>query len=307
MIRILLIVWTFLPHVSYGKKTPHNSYVINFNEETRSCVSHNDSNWGYYGQVSKSMYKEKKSILFPNRWGEHFPGCAQKVGHRQSPVILRSIADKPKEKDDVTFGLYPDLNLKIEHNCHTVQATVTSAEKRKNLRHLRIGEGQFELVQFHLHTPSEHVFSKKEGSLNYPVEIHFVHVAIDKDGNLDSNRLAVIGIFLDITHDKTTSVGEIALKELLQKYDPNKSKLLASAVNFNRFFALHKKGYYRYEGSLTTPPCSEIVHWLVLKEPIAIHISTLRLLHEKHWDIGFANARPAFSVNSSHKVRYFSK
>ena len=112
---------------------------------------------------------------------------------------------------------------------------------------------EFSLLQFHFHLPSEHTV---DGS-DFPMEVHFVHQA-------DEGDLAVIGVFMDAgdAHPAIQAVwdaipGVDESPAPIEGFDPN--ALLPEGL-----------GYSRYAGSLTTPPCSEVVSWVVMGKSITV-------------------------------------
>ncbi len=129
------------------------------------------------------------------------------------------------------------------NNGHTLQ---TSLEGKNTLT---IDGKEFVLKQFHFHTPSENHVDGKE----YPLEAHFVHA--DKAGHL-----AVVAVFFKLGNENPD------LAKLLQNI-PNKDHDVAIKVPFDADALIPSdKDYYRFNGSLTTPPCSEGVRWLVIKD-----------------------------------------
>ena len=112
---------------------------------------------------------------------------------------------------------------------------------------------EYKLVQFHFHTPSEHQFNGK----NFAMELHFVH----KDEN---NQLAGLGLMIKEGTENTY------LKKAWNVLPTEKTienVKLAEPIDLMSLLPKNKNSF-RYNGSLTTPPCSEAVKWVVLKEPI---------------------------------------
>ena len=132
-------------------------------------------------------------------------------------------------------------------NGHTIQVNIDAGSS------ITLQGRQFSLLQFHFHLPSEHTVDGEE----YPLEVHFVHQAEEGD-------LAVIGVFMDVggVHSAVQSIwdaipGVDQAPTPLVDLDPNA-------------FLPGGRSYFRYAGSLTTPPCSEVVNWVVLTEAIAV-------------------------------------
>jgi carbonic anhydrase len=184
------------------------------------------ANWGYEGEHG------------PEHWGEFASECAN--GKNQSPVNIESATDA--DLKDLQFD-YQGKVISLLNNGHTLQTSLEGSNT------LKVDGKAFELKQFHFHTPSENHVDGKE----YPLEAHFVHA--DEQGNL-----AVVAVFFKLGESNST------LAKLLQNI-PSKDQNIAIKVPFDADALIPSdKEYYRFSGSLTTPPCSEGVRWLVLKD-----------------------------------------
>jgi carbonic anhydrase len=276
--------------------------ILNFNNHTRSCVAHSDSSWGYYGQLSTHKGEQRQEILLPNDWGQHYAACGRSLAplHRQSPIELPAVASLPEGTgEEIRFAGDGDAAVVVEHNCHTVQATLALG----TIRTMALGRQEYRLLQFHIHTPSEHVIAGKDGTSNYPAELHFVHAAVAEDGMVDSNRLAVVGVFVDIEDDAAVPSTEEFFGRMLSDYaglgTDSETRI---SVNLDNLIRSGGR-YWRYQGSLTTPPCSETVEWVVAESPLVISTSTYRALQAAKLDVGFANSRPPQLPTAYHKLR----
>ncbi|MCE7731164.1 carbonic anhydrase [Vibrio campbellii] len=188
--------------------------------------SANAANWGYEGEHG------------PANWGEFASECAK--GQNQSPIDIQSTTEAKLDK--LNFD-YEGKVMSLLNNGHTLQ---TSLEGNNTLT---VDGKEFTLKQFHFHTPSENHVDGKE----YPLEAHFVHA--DKAGHL-----AVVAVFFKLGDANPD------LAKLLANV-PNKDQDVAIKVPFDADALIPSdKEYYRFNGSLTTPPCSEGVRWLVIKE-----------------------------------------
>jgi carbonic anhydrase len=185
----------------------------------------------------------------PEHWGDLSPKFVQcKVGLNQSPInIVDAIdADLPTLELD-----YNTSTVDLVNNGHTAQANVQPGN------YLRVGGQVFELIQFHLHTPSEHRINGK----SFLMETHYVH-------RNEKGELAVLALL----HNEGPG------SETLDGYERKIPKELNKPVDYRESLAgipitRVDKAYYRYNGSLTTPPCSEGVHWYVLKQSSPVSLA----------------------------------
>lgn len=299
-----------LPALLMASGAAMSAEVVNFNISERSCVAHGESTWGYYGQLSWHADGEKQKILLPADWGHRYEACGREAArlHRQSPIELPA-PDSLKSGDtgEVVFADFSGTrSVRVEHNCHTVQATLEQPEAYPD-EGLRIGGQVYRLLQFHIHTPSEHVIhTGEDGSINYPAELHFVHAAVEPDGTLDNGRLAVVGVFIDLSDQHADPVADEFFGALARDYRGRQTSAQDNEpidIDLGRFKG-HTRDYWRYAGSLTTPPCSETVEWVVLEKPITLSLATFRQLQEDKLDVGIANTRPPSLPTSRHQLRF---
>jgi len=202
--------------------------MITFSSSSMAAATH----WTYEGKHGSE------------HWGElstKFATC--KSGVNQSPIDITGAieAELPKLSID-----YQASSVELINNGHTVQANISGKNTFSN------DAGKFDLKQFHFHAPSENTIAGK----SFPLETHFVHA--DENG-----RLAVIGVMFEEGAENKT------LAKLWNKM-PNKAGNTASfsaLLNSNDLMPVDAS-YFRFNGSLTTPPCSEGVRWFVMKQPI---------------------------------------
>lgn len=186
--------------------------------------------WGYEGETG------------PEHWAKLSPDFAAcSAGVNQSPVDIVDALDAdlaPLEFD------YRSGSTEVVNNGHTLQVNV------KPGNWLMTGDEKFELLQFHFHSPSEH---HVEGQ-SFPLEAHFVHQG-------EKGNLVVVGIMFHAGehNDDLEAIGNAGPK---QAGRTNPFDIDFSVLDFYH----DHEFYYRYNGSLTTPPCSEGVRWYVLKE-----------------------------------------
>ncbi len=213
-----------------------------------------DIHWGYSGDEG------------PANWGELSPEyilCAD--GSAQSPIDIRNASEL--DLVDIEFH-YGETANNIFNNGHTIQVDVDPGS------HIVYNGITYDLLQFHFHAPSEHTI----GGEAAPMEIHFVH----QDPN--SGTLAVVGIMLtegDSDNKAYAAVFDHLPAEVSAPEAMGDPLSLASLLP-------EARTYFTYQGSLTTPPCSEIVRWLLLDNPVALsagQIAAYRAIYD-------GNARP---------------
>lgn len=201
----------------------------------------------------------------PEHWGEidpKFETC--KTGKNQSPIDITS--GKPEKLGPIKFD-YKASPIAIINNGHTIQVNVPKGNS------ITVGGKKYELLQYHFHSPSEHKMSGKSGDM----EVHLVH-------KNEAGELAVVGVFMNAGKEN-------ALVKTLWDNLPTevgKEKTVAQATINPMDFLPAKKTFSNYPGSLTTPPCSEGVNWMVMNDSIEVSKAQV----EKFTSIFPMTARP---------------
>lgn len=199
-----------------------------------SFASDHSHYWSYFGKTG------------PAHWAEldrTFSACS--MGKQQSPINIQTKSVHSAALPPLEFNYKPGA-LHIVDNGHTIQANIDPGS------FLAFGKDRYELIQLHFHHPSEERVNGK----SFDMEAHLVHR--DAKGNL-----AVVAVFLN-------SGKESAMIETLWQHLPSKKEREASpkGVHIDPAALIpQNQSYFTYIGSLTTPPCSEGVRWLVLKSP----------------------------------------
>jgi carbonic anhydrase len=204
----------------------------------------------------------------PTHWAQMDPGfstCA--LGRVQSPIDIRNALKADLPEIDFAYSAGP---AEVLNNGHTVQVNLPASGG------IAIAGVDYALLQFHFHTPSEETIA----GMAMPMVAHLVHKSVE-------GQLAVVAVlFKEGTENPALANVFVALPEeggtqqLAERFDP--SRILPD-----------KRGYYAFEGSLTTPPCSENVRWQVLKEPLEVsgeQLAAFRKLYPM-------NARPTQPLN----------
>ncbi len=182
----------------------------------------------------------------PDAWGRmkpEFAKCA--TGTRQSPIDIRD--GIRVELDPVQFE-YRSSAFRVVDNGHTVQVNVANGNS------IEVMGRRYELLQFHFHRPSEERIEGRQ----FDMVAHLVHK--DPEG-----RLAVVAVLLD-RGSAHPLVQQVWNNLPLEKGEEVPAR---AALDLNTLLPKDRR-YYTYMGSLTTPPCSEGVLWMVLQQPATI-------------------------------------
>ena len=202
----------------------------------RSSTSHASSNgrWDYAGEAG------------PEAWGHlkaEYAKCGS--GERQSPIDIRggiAVQLEPIQFDYRTTG------FSVIDNGHTVQVNLPPGNA------ITVLGRRFELLQFHFHRPSEERINGRQ----YDMVAHLVH----KDAQ---DRLAVVAVLLD----RGTAQPVIQAVWNALPLEKNEAQAATVTIDLNQLLPEDRR-YYTYMGSLTTPPCSEGVLWMVMKTPVPV-------------------------------------
>jgi carbonic anhydrase len=188
--------------------------------------------------------------LGPKFWGklvDDFVTCEK--GTKQSPLDLVD-ADQDARLQPIDFH-YEAQDISFENNGHTLLAKFQGSGN-----YIRHGDDKYNLVQFHVHAPSEHFVD----GAPYDLEVHLVHQNA-------AGKLLVVGVLME-----ALGKGSPAL-ESLWKDLPLSVGTRGPTIKFTPDALLPKKReYWSYDGSLTTPPCTEGVKWYVMSHPIQISV-----------------------------------
>ena len=191
--------------------------------------------WGYEGEAG------------PEHWGhlDHaFTTCIE--GKNQSPIDITETTKG--NSDNITFN-YKASPLKVINNGHTIQVNYEKGSS------ISVSGKEYELLQFHFHSPSEHTIKGKASDM----VVHLVHKS--KEG-----ELAVIGVLLE--KDKGNTLVQTVWNNIPKK-EGKENTVKGITVNAADFLP-GNRSYYNYSGSLTTPPCTEGVNWFVLKTSVTV-------------------------------------
>ncbi|HXI10738.1 MAG TPA: carbonic anhydrase family protein [Thermodesulfobacteriota bacterium] len=230
---------------------------------TATATEHGKAHhWGYEGEAG------------PANWGhisEEYATCAK--GKSQSPIDISGAQDE--KLADIAFNYKPS-KINIVNNGHTVQVNYDEGSS------IKVNGSEYKLLQFHFHDPSEHTV----GGKSFGMELHLVH-------KNDKGELAVVGVLIE--KGKENPAFKTVWANIPKKAGEHKE--LKETVNASDLLPA-SKAYFTYSGSLTTPPCSEGVTWLVLKTPVQLSEAQINAFMGVHK----GNNRPVQPLNSR-KIR----
>lgn len=213
--------------------------------------------WSYAGKTDAAHWAELDHA-----------NAACKLSKEQSPINIEEKTARHAPLAALGFD-YRAGPAEVINNGHTVQVNLAPGSS------LTTGDGAASLLQFHFHTPSE----EKVNGTSYPMVAHFVHKSAD-------GKLSVVAVLFKEGKENLT------LAPLFAGL-PAEGKPLALA-SFDPAAVLPAgHAYYKFTGSLTTPPCSDGVRWQVLKQPVELskgQIAAFRSVYPM-------NARPVQPLN----------
>lgn len=221
------------------------------------------THWGYAGHEA------------PEHWGVLSPEYKMcKEGVSQSPIdISKKVTVAAQGLEAVKFDYKTDTQT-ILNNGHTVQVNFKPGSS------IALDGIVFDLKQVHFHTPSENTIEGKR----FPLEAHFVHISAD-------GKLAVVAVLFE------EGAANEALDAIWSKMPKDKDKTDRFELPFDKMSALlpQERSYYRFSGSLTTPPCSEGVRWIVMKQYVSLSKEQVKTFFDL---MGGANNRPVQPINA---------
>jgi carbonic anhydrase len=222
---------------------------------------HAEQHWSYAGKTGPQGWSQLKP---------EFSTCA--VGKRQSPINIEDSATLQGPAEPLQFNYQPSNGV-VVNNGHTIQVNLQGNNS------VTVRGTTYTLVQMHFHTPSEEQINYR----SFAMVAHLVHKSAE-------GQLAVVAVLLD------PGVAN-ALIDKIWTYMPldidDQVRMPAGLLDLNQLLPKDQR-YYQFIGSLTTPPCTEGVLWLVLKNPTQISQAQLRLFQQLYPN----NARPVQPVNS---------
>ena len=244
-----------------------------------SCTDEHDDYWSYDN---------------PTEWLEHFPSAS---GINQSPIDINTNEVLPQSYPLFIFSSKSDSNelFKLTNNGRQVAATLADHTYGQNEKDLWITggglKGMFYFVNFHLHwgRNNRHGSEHQIDGRRYPAEAHVVFK------NHQTEQLAVFAYLFNIAdhfHRENTQWSKYAdaASQLT-----NVNDTIFCHFNLGALMEVNGRRFYRYMGSLTTPPCTEGVIWTIFTAKISIREDSLNQLRQNLMEKVY---RPVQSINN---------
>ncbi|CAD0197105.1 unnamed protein product [Chrysodeixis includens] len=212
----------------------------------------------------------------PMYWGERYRECA---GKHQSPININVLRVKQVTLPELVLVGFDDSidNVHVTNNGHTVLIEV------KNEPHPRVRGGPLDsdyiFSQMHFHWGDNDTFGSEDkiNHRSFPMELHMVFYKEEYQSPTEavkhSDGLTVLAFFYELDRHQHPAYDDITLA-LQNVTEPHTSVVMSHPFSFLNILPYDLKRYFTYRGSLTTPPCSEVVIWLDFEQPI-------RLTHEQ--------------------------
>ncbi|XP_015919113.1 carbonic anhydrase 2-like [Parasteatoda tepidariorum] len=216
-----------------------------------------DHNWGYENNNG------------PESWPKRFKKCG---GNRQSPIhINTSTVDLNDDLNEFEFDNFEDNfeDAEITNNGHTIKVQPNVNDAPRSFKEGGMDdEYQFQQLHFHWGSRdsqgSEHLFDKKA----YPLEMHLVcrnkNYPTKEKAESREDGFAVLAVLFKVVDEDNEALEPII--EQLEHLKKKNSKEKVDPFNLKDLLPDETMPYYRYKGSLTTPPCLEVVTWTVFKD-----------------------------------------
>ncbi|XP_066524525.1 carbonic anhydrase 12 isoform X2 [Hoplias malabaricus] len=207
-----------------------------------------------------------------NHWPKHFPYCG---GAFQSPLNFQS--DHLRYDPELlpiqlqNYNLSSKEQLTFSNNGHSVQLSLSSRMRLSGLPH------HYSAAQLHFHWGSPNVLAGSEHTVDgkqFAAEMHVVHYNSGKYPNISmavdkSDGLAVLGVFIEVGEFNPAFERFLRYVKGIKYRD---QKVQVPAFNIRELLPPRLDEYYRYDGSLTTPPCFPSVLWTVFRQPVTISL-----------------------------------
>ncbi len=212
----------------------------------------------------------------PSHWGQLTPAyktCG--LGKYQSPVNIRT-SDIMSSKGKLVVHYSPE-RAQLQRGHNNIKLSFMNQDKKN---YINFHNKKYYLKNLHFHTPSEHMIDRKA----FPMVAHLVNKS-------QSGELLVLAVLFQYSDLPNKFFQELLSLRLPQQVMVK--QLGDLLINPNRLIP-KDKAFYTYSGSLTTPPCSENVTWVVMKQPVSVTPAQVKAFQQR---VIASNARPVQPLN----------
>ncbi|MDX1349244.1 MAG: carbonic anhydrase family protein [Putridiphycobacter sp.] len=243
----------YLVLISVSILSCRETYDKNVNKDTTHETKHSEEikkhnlEWTYEGENGPEHWVEIEKQSTCN-------------GFAQSPINIIDV-DVENDASSQPVSIHYSQNVKIHeltNDGHSIQYVFEKGD------YIVLADKKYDLKQIHFHEPAEHTIN----GIRYPLEMHMVHL----DAN---NNIAVLAV---LAMEGKSSEPFTFLEQYLPVYK-GETKIIDANFDLNQNLPTNK-AYYTYSGSLTTPPCTENVTWIVYKNPITVSVDQVRQLQD---------------------------
>ncbi len=245
-------------------------------DRTKKFPAHtHKAEWGYAAENG------------PDVWGhlnQEYILCGE--GTHQSPIDI--VNPMPTQLSPIFYEYYTATSVNVHHNGHTIEVAYPEGSR------IQIDGTDYQLLQFHFHAPSEHTVEGK----SFDMEMHLVHES-------EAGDLAVVGLLIESGRHHPAfdpiwaSLPSSPLeKQRIENVVIDLDLMLSSNGQMRDPAIQTFPSTYRYDGSLTTPPCTEGVKWIVLTTPAEMSESQIAafkaIIHGNNRPVQPLNGRKLF-------------
>ncbi|KAF2032191.1 carbonic anhydrase [Setomelanomma holmii] len=179
---------------------------------------------------------------------------ACKAGSKQSPINIDESVTVATDKPVLNI---PEQEVEFENLGTTIEVIVNGTTTMLG--------SEFQLVQFHMHTPSEHHVNGEY----HPLEVHMVH-----QGVADNTQLAVVALMFQVSSAESASIIKSLSSSIPAISSPGTKTAIPAGIDFTDVLSqIQASDVLQYSGSLTTPPCAEGVTFMIVKDPLDISVT----------------------------------
>uniref|UniRef100_T1JMA7 carbonic anhydrase n=1 Tax=Strigamia maritima TaxID=126957 RepID=T1JMA7_STRMM len=212
-------------------------------------------------------------------WCHLFKTCC---GDQQSPINFDTNSVQSEPFAPIRFQGYDTKpnSIKMKNNGHAIYIDVSYPGPLPVMSDGGLN-AEYTLASFHFHWGSDNEQGAEHtvNGVYYPLEMHIVHFN-SKYGTVDkalknTDGLAVLGIFYEVTEEDNPALDEIIKEFSSVVYDGDSKTISKPNFSLQDLFPVSTEYFFRYFGSLTTPPCNEVVTWTVFEVPQTLSLKQL--------------------------------